>query len=84
MRLSDFSALALSTPEDQAVRTALQGIAAGRTAIYAAGLGTCDPIAARCTINGLALVELLVAPGVSEGETAPEGAGSRQQDRPVS
>lgn len=84
MRLSDFSAPELSTPEGQAVRTALQGIAAGRTAIYAAGLGTCDPIAARCSIDGLALGELLVAASVSEGEAAPEGAGSRQQDRPVS
>lgn len=73
MRLSDFSTPELSTPEGQAVHTALQGIAAGRTAIYAAGLGTCDPIAARCSIDGLALGELVGAAGVSEGENGSRG-----------
>ena len=73
VRLSDFYAPESHEPGGPQAKTALGRIALGKVATCVSKNRTYDRIAARCTIGGRALGELMTAAGVAQGGRAYPG-----------
>jgi endonuclease YncB( thermonuclease family) len=73
VRLSDFYAPESREPGGPEAKAALGRIALGKVATCVSKNRTYDRIAARCTIGGRALGELLTAAGVAQGGRAYPG-----------
>jgi micrococcal nuclease len=67
VRLADFYAPELNEAAGAAAKTALQGIALGRTAICVASMRTYDRVAARCQLDGRPIGDLMREAKVAEG-----------------
>lgn len=67
VRLADFYAPELNSPDGAAAKAALVRVAAGRQAVCVAERQTFDRVAARCRIGGRSIGDLLRAAGVREG-----------------
>ena len=76
VRLSDFYAPESHEPGGPEAKAALSRIALGKVAICVSKNRTYDRIAARCTIGGRALGELMTAAGVAQGGRAYPGKTS--------
>ena len=80
VRLADFFAPEIATPEGLVARTALEGIAKGRTAQCVAGFATYDRIAAQCRIDGSSIGDQMRTAGIKE---SGEGLAARQPPRAI-
>ena len=76
VRLSDFYASESHEPGGPEAKAALGRIALGKVATCVSKNRTYDRIAARCTIGGRALGELMTAAGVAQGGRAYPGKAS--------
>lgn len=70
VRLADFYAAESNQPAGRAAKAALEKLAMGREAICVANLGTHDRIAARCSVEGHLLGDMMRDAGISEGGNA--------------
>jgi micrococcal nuclease len=77
VRLADFFAPELSTPQGRAAKVALERIALGRQAECVANLRTYDRIAARCRIGGHPVGDMMREAGIAEGGRGTGGPVTR-------
>lgn len=74
VRLADFYAPEAGSSGGPAAKAALERIALGKHVICLAGARTYDRVAARCTINGASIGNLMRRAGVREGGNGIEAA----------
>lgn len=67
VRVADFYAPELHTPDGPKAKAALKRIAMGRSASCIAGRRSYDRVVAQCTIGGASIGELMRRAGVAEG-----------------
>lgn len=67
VRVADFYAPELHTPDGPRAKAALERIALGRSASCTAGRRSYDRVVAQCTIGGASIGELMRRAGVAEG-----------------
>lgn len=67
VRVADFYAPELHTPEGPKSKAALERIAMGRAVSCTAGRRSYDRVVAKCTIGGASIGELMRRAGVAEG-----------------
>lgn len=67
VRVADFYAPELHTPDGPKAKAALERIALGRSASCTAGRRSYDRVVAQCTIGGASIGELMRRAGVAEG-----------------
>ncbi|OJU09369.1 MAG: hypothetical protein BGN86_08170 [Caulobacterales bacterium 68-7] len=80
VRLGDFYAPEVATPEGLAARAALEGLAKGHTAQCVAGFATYDRIAAVCRIDGASIGDQMRAAGIKE---SGKGLAAREPPRAI-
>lgn len=67
VRVADFYAPELHTPDGPKAKAALERITMGRTAVCVAGRRSYDRVVAQCSIGGSSIGELMRRAGVVEG-----------------
>lgn len=67
VRVADFYAPELHSPEGPAAKSALERVAMGRRAVCQAQHRSHDRVVARCAINGRDIGDLMRAQGIKEG-----------------
>jgi micrococcal nuclease len=77
VRISDFWAPEFTSPGGPAAKAALERIALGKQASCVANLRTYDRIAARCTIGGTLIGDLMRSAGVREGGNGLDSGAPR-------
>lgn len=67
VRVADFYAPELSTPEGRQAKTMLERLVKGRHAVCVAGRRSWDRVVATCRVNGVSVGQMMRRAGVSEG-----------------
>ncbi|HVI30587.1 thermonuclease family protein [Phenylobacterium sp.] len=83
VRIADFNAPELSDPGGAAARDALEQLVRYKRASCVAGNRTHDRIAARCTVAGQSVADLLRAAGVREGGNGRRPAAAPPRRTPL-
>lgn len=77
VRLADFYAPELSSPEGPSAKAALEEVALGRLAVCRARKKSYDRVVAACTIDGHSIAQSMRASGIKEGGRGYDHRGRR-------
>lgn len=67
VRVADYYAPELNTPEGKRAKATLERLVRGKRAVCRAGKRSCDRIVAHCEVGGRSIEEQMTASGVAEG-----------------